>query len=109
MRDHRLIDERSLAFAQAIADRLRRDPSLIQLARTNLENWMKTCSPGVRLTLEEWRAAVDGPIDGVFDLLTSRDERATRLRQSNPFAGALPESERMKILLEFDARDKAAT
>lgn len=39
MLDHRLIDQRSLALAQAIADRLRRDPELISLARQNIQRW----------------------------------------------------------------------
>jgi hypothetical protein len=32
---------------------------------------------------------LDGPVDGVVTLLTSPDERATRLRQSKPFTGVL--------------------
>jgi hypothetical protein len=109
MRDHRLIDERSLAMAMAIAERLRQEPGLVQLARENIHRWLKTSSPGVRLTLEEWLAVLDGPVDGVVELLTSRTERATRLRQSNPFAGALSEKQRNAILLEFQERDQAAT
>ena len=109
MRDHRLIDERSLALAQAIAERLRQDPSLISLARANLKRWSTTCSPGTRSTLEEWSAVLEGPIDGVLALLTDPGERAVRLRQSNPFAGALPSNVRNEIFLRFEARDKAAT
>ena len=107
MRDHRLIDERSLALAQAIAARLRRDPGLVGLARANLERWNKTCSPRAKSTLQEWRAVLDGPMEGVIALLTGEDERAVRLRQSNPFAGALPQSVRNEIFLRFEAIDKA--
>jgi hypothetical protein len=109
MRDHRLIDERSLALAQAIAEQLRSDPGLMVLARENLERWSKTCSPRARSTLEEWRTVLDGPIEDVIALLTGGDERAVRLRQSNPFAGALPQKLRNEILLRFQARDEAAT
>jgi hypothetical protein len=109
VRDHRLIDERSLALAQAIADRLRLDPDLIELARANLERWGKTCSPRGISALDEWRTVLDGPIDGMLALLTGEDERAVRLRQSNPFAGALPQKVRNEILLRFEARDKAAS
>jgi hypothetical protein len=107
MKDHRLIDERSLAMATLIAEKLRVDPGLVQLARDNIQRWMQTCSPGVRLTLLEWSAVLEGPLEGVIELLTSRTERATRLRQSNPFAGALTEKERNAILLEFHKRDQA--
>jgi hypothetical protein len=109
MRDHRLIDERSLALAQAIAERLMVDPSLIALARGNLERWSQTCSPRARSTLQEWAEILNKPIEDVVAVLTSQDERATRLRQSNPFAGALPQKVRNEILLRFEARDKAAT
>jgi hypothetical protein len=104
-----LIDERSLALAQAIADRLRTDPTLVELARANLERWSQSCSPRARSTLQEWKSVLDGPIDGVIALLTAHDERATRLRQSNPFAGALSQKVRNEIFLRFQARDQTAT
>jgi hypothetical protein len=49
------------------------------------------------------------PLDGVIALLTGKDKRAVRLRQSNPFAGALPQKVRNEIFLRFEACDKAAT
>jgi hypothetical protein len=109
MRDHRLIDERSLALAQAIADRLRGDPGLVELARANLARWSGSCSTRARGALQEWKTVLDGPIDGVIALLTADNERGTRLRQSNPFAGALPQKVRNEIFLRFQARDQGAT
>ncbi len=109
VRDHRLIDERSLALAQAIADRLAVNPELINLAKCNLENWRKSCSPRSLSALDEWSDILAGSIAGVIEVLTGEDERAVRLRQSNPFAGALPQKVRNEILLRFEARDKAAT
>jgi hypothetical protein len=37
-------------------------------------------------------------------LLRSGDERATRLRQSSPFAGLLTPEERQAILDDYDSR-----
>jgi hypothetical protein len=108
MADHRLIDERSLAFGRAIAARLVDDPSLIERARANLARWMPTASPGVRPDLEAWLAALEGPLDGVIRLLTSDDESAARLRQSNPFAGVLSQEERLTILKRFREHDPSA-
>ncbi|HSU66474.1 MAG TPA: hypothetical protein VLJ39_06365 [Tepidisphaeraceae bacterium] len=105
--DHQRIDERSLAFGEAIARHLQQKPELIALARANVVRWLGTCSPRLESTLREWLTALDGPVEGVIDLLTSRDERATRLRQSNPFAGALPQDERNEILLRFQSNDAA--
>jgi len=101
MISHRQIDERSLAFGRAIAARLVEQPELIVQARANLTRWLITCSAGVRPALHEWLAVLDGPSDEIIALLTAGDERATRLRQSNPFAGLLLNEERNRILREF--------
>lgn len=106
--DHQRIDERSLAFGRAIAGRVTAHPELIAQARETVTRWLQTCSPGSRSTLREWLAALDGPVEGVLHLLTSRDERSTRLRQSNPFAGVLSQQERNAILRQFHAHDPTA-
>jgi hypothetical protein len=107
MTDHRLIDERGLAFGHAIAARLAEDRSLVDRARANVARWMVTASAGVRPDLAEWSAALDGPVAGVIQLLTSEDERAARLRQSNPFTGVLSPQERLAILKRFTQHDPA--
>jgi hypothetical protein len=105
--NHQRIDERSLAFGRLIAERVAGHPELIAQARENATRWLETCSPGSRSTLLEWLAALDGPIEGVLHLLTSTDERSTRLRQSNPFADILPQDERNAILRQFHTHDPA--
>jgi hypothetical protein len=109
MKDHRSIDERSLAFGRAVAARVLADPELIARAQATVARWMTTCSPNAHQALQEWRTALEGPIDGVITLLTSQDERATRLRQSNPFAGILSQQERIAILRRFESYDAAST
>jgi hypothetical protein len=105
--DHRRIDERSLALGRAVAARLAKHPELIARARAAVERWLTTCSPRSREALEAWRDALGDPTpDRVVALLTGTDERATQLRQSNPFAGALPNSERNAIFRAF-AREGA--
>ena len=109
MKDHRLIDQRSLAFGRAIAARLVEHPEFIARARATAARWLMTTSPHVHPALQEWIAALDGPVEGVVALLPGTDERATRLRQSNPFAGVLSQQERNAILLKFQAFDAAST
>jgi hypothetical protein len=109
MKDHRRIDERSLAFGHAMAVRLPSHPELLDRARTTLARWLTTCSPSSRPALHEWETALAGPVEGVIALLTGLDERATRLRQSNPFAGLLSQQERNAILLQFESYDAAST
>ena len=107
VKDHRQIDERSLAFGRAIAVHLAQHPELISRARATVARWLETCSPGARSTLLEWQDALMGPPDGVHALLTGTDERATRLRQSNPFAGVLSQQERTALLKHFESYDTA--
>lgn len=108
MKDHRLIDERSLAFDRLIATKLRSEPSLVDKARANLVRWLKTCSAGVQPDLLEWQCLLSGPFDQLLVLLVATDERATRLRQSSPFCGILTQQERLGILREFQARESVA-
>ncbi|HRK29827.1 MAG TPA: hypothetical protein PLD59_02015 [Tepidisphaeraceae bacterium] len=106
---HEMIDQRSLAFGRVIAAKLCENPGLISLAMNNIARWQSTASPGVVATLEEWREILRGPQDCVIEVLTRGDERAVRLRQSNPFAGALTNQERNDILRAFESDDSSAT
>lgn len=92
--DYRRLDQRSLALHQAVADALRRDPSLVQKAQRNLARWEKTV-PGPWIA--EWRAVLDGPFDALLALLVAPDENAVRMQKSSPFAGVLTEAERRAI------------
>jgi hypothetical protein len=108
MKDHRLIDERSLAFHSLIAAKLRAQPALLEKPRQNLERWFRTCAGGVRPDLLEWQRMIEGRFDELLALLVANDERATRLRQSSPFCGILTQEERLAIIREFQARESAA-
>ena len=108
MSNHTIIDQRSLAFANAIADRIVVDPGAITRAQATLKRWLLTCSPGVHRTLLEWQTVLDGPVDGIMTLLRSTDERATRLRQSNPFAGVLSNSERNAVIKQYRIHEPPA-
>jgi hypothetical protein len=108
VKDHRLIDERSLAFHRLIAEKLVKNPALVEHAKRNLERWLVTCSPRVRPVLLEWQAVLDGPTERLHDLLAATDENATRLRQSSPFAGLLTPAERTRILLEYQQREQVS-
>ena len=108
MKDHRLIDERSLAFDRLVAARLRSQPALVEKARGNVTRWLETCSAGARPALLEWQRVLAGSFDELLSLIEATDERATRLRQSSPFCGILTEEERLGILREFQTRESAA-
>lgn len=92
--DHCRLDQRSLAMHQAVAEKIRRDPAIIQHALSNLERW-ETSAPGPWIT--EWRSLLEGNRDDLLGVLVEQSERADRLRQSSPFAGVLSPMERRRI------------
>ena len=108
MKDHRLIDERSLAFDRLIASKLRKEPALVEKARGNIARWLETCAAGAKSDLLEWQRILTGSLDDLLSLLVATDERAMRLRQSSPFCGILTEDERLGIIREFRSRESAA-
>ena len=76
MKDHRLIDERSLAFDRLIVAKLTADPRLVEKAPGNIQRWLLTCSAGVRPALLEWQQLLDGSLDELLAFMVATDERA---------------------------------
>jgi hypothetical protein len=101
--DHSRLDERSLAMHQLIAKKVQADPALLDKARHNMRRW-RDSDGGPRLALAEWEEILRGPVDQVAQFLSERSERATRLRQSSPFAGILTEAERRAIYESYSTR-----
>jgi hypothetical protein len=83
--DHSRLDERSLAMHQLIAANVQADPALLDKARENVRRWQAS-EGSPKLALAEWEQILNGPVNQVAQFLA---ERATRLRQSSPFAGIL--------------------
>jgi hypothetical protein len=102
MRSHQWIDQRSLALHEAVAEKLIAHPELLEVARQNLRRWLASHPQPALL---EWQRALDSlPLAGVIELLRAPDERATRLRQSSPFAGVLTPRERQAILDRYESQ-----
>jgi excisionase family DNA binding protein len=94
---------RSLWLHLAVARRMVIDPDLtLRRARANLRGLKAAHPRGVAARwLGEWERLLDDPVDGVLEALTSRTERGCELRQNSPFAGALTQRERGRILDNF--------
>ena len=101
---------RSLWLHQAIARRVVVDPDgTIRRARSNLQRLEATHPRGLAAQrLEEWEELLDGPIDELLEVMTSRSERGIELRQNSPFAGVLSEHERGRVLDNFRRTHAAA-
>jgi hypothetical protein len=101
--DHRRLDLRSLAMHTLIARKLARSPGLLAIARENLRRWGERWGDDTPVWLEEWQAIVKRPWREVAAFITEMSPRATRLRQSSPFAGVLTPQERKRIYDAFRA------
>ena len=101
-RAHEWVDRRSLALHDAVAAKLEAQPELLDVARANLQRWLRL-NPAP--ALHEWARLLDSlSVPALVGLLRSADERATRLRQSSPFAGFLSAQERQAILNDYESR-----
>lgn len=99
--DHRILDARSLAMHCKIAQKISRDPDLLQIPKNNISRWSAK-SPGRRRRyLAEWEDILNRPWPEIAELITSMSEEATRLRSSSPFAGVLDADEREQIYAAF--------
>ncbi len=104
-RSHADADARARAFALAIADRLATDPTLVPRARAFIAHRLEKSAAGEQRELREWdRILRTMSIARLRRFLVDPSERATRLRQTLPFVGALTAEERERIARERPAR-----
>ncbi|HTV32721.1 MAG TPA: hypothetical protein VME69_06415 [Methylocella sp.] len=101
--DHSRLDERSLALHALVAQKVQAAPALLDKARQNIRRWQQA-NGSPSLALAEWEQILGSPVDQVTAFLVERSERATRLRQSSPFAGILTEAERRAIYESYSTR-----
>lgn len=102
-RSHEALDARALALANAVAKKIRADPSLIGRARQRVAARMRSASAGERKELKEWDNILrSGSAARLRQLLVDAGPRATRLRQTLPFLDALTREERNRLLESSD-------
>jgi len=101
--DHRILDARSLAMHCKIAQKISRDPELLDKAKANLKRWIAKSEDPLPQYLHEWQEILEHPWLEIAELITSMSEDATRLRSSSPFAGVLSADERDQIYAAFRA------
>lgn len=93
-----MIDQVNAAQDRLIAAKLRRDPRVLRLARSNLRRWSAADGTRVRQVFREWHAVLYRlTTRQIANFLCSDTPMARRLRQSSPFAGVLTNSERRSI------------
>lgn len=96
--------EKSLWLHRALLGRLVAEPEEVMgVAKSNAQRILQEQSR-VNMTsrwLREWLSVLDGGVDETAEILTSRSSRAVELRQNSPFAGALPQETRERVLAAF--------
>jgi hypothetical protein len=100
---HRLLEARSLAMHAVIAQKIERDPTLLDVPRNNLKRWKARWENEAPAWYEEWCAIMNRPWPEIAAIITEPSEEGARLRQSSPFAGVLSTAERSRIYEAFRA------
>jgi len=100
---HRIIEARSLAMHCLAAQKIARQPKLLEQVRKTLDAWLSRYGENAPRALEEWQALLRRPWPEVAWIITDPGEDATRLRQSSPFAGVLGPGERERVYAAFRA------
>ena len=104
---HRLAEERSVEYHRVLAQRLPRQPEILEDARRRVRGWLNAAAESGSLVPEyaqRWSAVLAGESAAIAAFLVERSELADELRQSSPFAGSLEPRERWKIWR--DTRDR---
>lgn len=84
---------RNLIAHGMLAEKLLRDPSLIDRALATLSEWKQKHGPAPALT--EWRELLEShDLHSILAKVLALDETGMRMRSSSPFAGLLTEDER---------------
>jgi len=96
---HAQIEERSIVLHRVIAQRVSGNPTLLEVARTNLRRW--AAQDGGRPYWTEWENILKSPLEDILAFMVSPSEKARRLRQSSPFCGILTPRERWNIYESF--------
>ena len=95
---HEQLTRRSLAYHRLVAERVRRDPSLLKVASINLLRWRAASGTRAPSYLAEWETILAQGLDYALMVATRDNDESDRLRQSTPFAGVLSPKERWEFL-----------
>lgn len=98
-RSHRGAELRALAYHRAVAQSL--DAGKVADARGRLRRWRHDGRIHPRYA-DAWAELLARPVREIAETISRDDEEARDLRQNSPFAGALDEPTRRRVLTVFD-------
>jgi hypothetical protein len=100
-RSHRAPELHALAYHRLIADRL--DEQLVEQARRRLASWRASGRIAPQWA-DEWEQLLQQPLPAIARAISADTLRARELRQTSPFAGALNEQERRRLVEAVEQR-----
>lgn len=99
-------DLRSLAYHQAIIDKLKKNPKLIVAkARKNLV-LMKAKNPSAKKLFRLWDEWLGFSLDSLVSCCLDSSLLSRDMRQVTPFAGVLSAQERLQVIKKFQQKEK---
>lgn len=96
MDQHRLQEERSIAYHQWLVEKMRSDPSILEMARDRVRGWLENGGTHPYYA-ERWQRLLALPFEEMAERLVDPGEEMRSMRQSTPFAGGLDPRERWRI------------
>lgn len=100
METHLQIEERSLSLAQAVAEKIDRNPSLLE----GVHSWALAHPDSAG---PDWLGLLTGSWPEIRQVLLDPEAEGRRLRQNSPFVGILTPQERWKVYREFSEMGNA--
>lgn len=107
-RTPQLLDQRSLALHQLIAQRLRQQPQRLERVRQTLARWKIIVAPNSQPYVAEWQRLIDAGMDAVLSAAVEDSERAAALRQCTPLGNVLTPQERSAFFKQWSASHAAS-
>jgi hypothetical protein len=100
--------EEALWLNLAVVAKITENPErVLGIAMQNLRQ-LERVQGGANPWLSHWRTVLNGGVDAVIGVLTSRNIEATRLRLNTPFSGVLTRTETEHTLDAFRRHRKQA-
>ena len=101
---HGVVEQRSLRYHAAIAERLLKDHAILERTRARVEAWLRQGSVAPYYA-EGWRRVLERPPAEISAFLVEDSELARAFRQVSPFAGVLSAKERWRLWAAADGLD----
>lgn len=103
MNQHRLAEERGLAYHRAVVERLLTSPRALEVARERVQAWSQAGSVHPHY-VDAWTRLLELPLEDLCVAIVDTSDRGRALRQVTPFAGLIDPKERWRIWRDVRSR-----